>query len=204
MNQARIDPEFLPALEHASQRGELVRFLLHYVGGNGAAHYEECVNQLEHALQAAALAQRDHAPPAEVAAALLHDFGHFVMSEGDPDSDFQEQDWRHETIGADLLEPYFTAAVIEPIRMHVPAKRYLCKVDASYHAALSRASQISLELQGGPMSDEERTAFESQPHYEAAVRLRRWDDLAKVQGLATPELDEFADVLHASMKQGAS
>jgi predicted HD phosphohydrolase len=98
--------------------------------------------------------------------------------------------------------------VTEPIRLHVQAKRYLVSVDAAYFLGLSPASVHSLQLQGGPMSKAESQAFERLPFAREAVQLRRWDDLAKVPGHATPPLDYYLALLQdlateASSSEGA-
>ena len=84
-----------------------------------------------------------------------------------------------------------TREVTEPIRLHVPAKRYLCATDAEYQAQLSPASIQSLALQGGPFSADEVEAFERNSHFRAAVALRRWDDLAKIPNLDVPPLEHY-------------
>lgn len=150
----------------------------------------EAVSQQEHALQAAMFAERDSAPPALIVAALLHDVGH-LLHQLPADAPEQGIDDRHETLAARWLARHFEADVVEPVRLHVAAKRYLCAVDADYHRALSPPSIKSLQLQGGPMTPPEAREFESQPHFDAAVRLRRWDDDAKIVGLATPDVRHF-------------
>ncbi len=87
--------------------------------------------------------------------------------------------------------------VAEPVRLHVPAKRYLCAVDPLYFAQLSPASVHTLKLQGGPMSAAEVVRFEQKPHYREAVRVRHWDDQGKVAGLATPGLHDYAALIDA-------
>jgi len=159
----------------------------------GSSQYGcEAVTQREHALQAALFAQRDGADAPLVAAALLHDVGHLVHSLPD-DAPEQGIDDHHEAAAANWLAKRFGPEVVEPVRMHVAAKRYLCTVEPAYRELLSGPSLVSLELQGGLLSDAERAAFEASPHCAAAVRLRRWDDAAKVVGLATPPLEHFAD-----------
>ena len=165
--------------------------LFSYMEAQGQAFYDEVVTQLEHALQCAALAQQNDARPTLITSALLHDLGHFILDEHDTDKAFLATDLNHEEIGAAYLAPFFPEAVTTPIRLHVPAKRYLCATDASYHDGLSEASKRSLVVQGGAMSDEEREAFEQIPHFRDALTLRRWDDLAKVKGLKTPELETY-------------
>lgn len=154
------------------------------------SYHGEAVSQTEHALQAAHLAVREAAPDDLVVAALLHDVGHLVhgLDEGIAERGI---DGRHEDAGAAWLARTFGLEVVEPIRLHVAAKRYLCAVDPGYLGSLSPASQHSLALQGGPFRDAEIAEFESNPHHREALRLRLWDDAAKVQGLVVPGLDHY-------------
>lgn len=151
----------------------------------------EAVTQLEHSLQSAALAESAHASPALIAAALLHDIGHLLHNLPDDAPDLGTDD-HHETSAGQYLARLFPPAVCEPVRLHVAAKRFLCATDPAYHAALSRPSQISLALQGGPMTAQEAAEFRQHPHFIDAVQLRQWDDEAKVPGLPTPTLEHFA------------
>jgi phosphonate degradation associated HDIG domain protein len=161
----------------------------------GAAYLGEAVSQLEHALQAAFLADQAAAPPELVIAALLHDIGHLLH--GLPEAIAEEGiDARHEDLGAAWLDAHFGPAVTEPIRLHVAAKRYLCAVDLDYRRALSPASEISLKLQGGPADPAQIRDFEANPHSTAAVQLRRWDDAAKVPGLPVPGVERYRERLH--------
>jgi phosphonate degradation associated HDIG domain protein len=157
----------------------------------GCAEYHgEAVSQAEHALQAAHLAEAENAPDALVVAALLHDVGHLISGHEEDAAD-QGIDDRHEFAGAAWLSHHFGPDVVEPIRLHVAAKRYLCAAEPDYFSGLSPASRLSLELQGGPFQRDELAAFEANPHHRAAVRLRRWDDTAKVPGLAVPGLEHY-------------
>jgi len=99
-----------------------------------------------------------------------------------------------------FLEAYFPPSVIEPVRLHVDAKRYLCAADPSYRDQLSPASQLSLELQGGPMSAAEIERFESLEHFEAACRLRRYDDIAKDPEAGPPDLEHYRRLLIAALR----
>jgi [1-hydroxy-2-(trimethylamino)ethyl]phosphonate dioxygenase len=161
-------------------------------GGDG--YFAENVTQAEHALQSAALAEAEHAGPALVVAALLHDVGHLIHTGGE---DIAERgiDARHEAIGATYLARHFGPAVVEPVRLHVPAKRYLCAIDKSYWRDLSPASKRSLELQGGIFSPDEAEEFAGLPQAQDAVRLRRWDDQAKVVGLETKPVEAYRDLI---------
>ena len=169
--------------------------LFNYMEKRGQSFYDEVVTQLEHALQSAALAKQNNASPMLITSALLHDIGHIILDEHNADVAFLDTDLNHEEIGAQYLEPFFPDAVTTPIRLHVPAKRYLCTTDDAYYDGLSEASKRSLKVQGGVLSDEERKAFEQIPHYREALTLRRWDDLAKVKGLETVELETYRDVV---------
>jgi len=171
--------------------------------GEGAAEYfGEPVTQAQHMLQAAALAQAENAPAALVAAALLHDVGHF-------DALTAEQgglggallmagtDNRHSHTGAQWLARWFGPAVTEPVRLHVAAKRYLCAVEPGYFERLSEASRYTLTVQGGPMTADQAAAFAAGPYARDAVRLRRWDEAAKDPGLDVPGFASFAPLLAA-------
>ena len=179
---------------------EKVATLFDYMERRGQSFYDESVTQLEHACQCANQAQLHGGSTTQVASALLHDMGHFLLDEHNAESDFLEEDQNHEEIGANYLEPFFPEVVTTPIRLHVPAKRYLCTTDASYYEGLSEASKRSFRLQGGVMSDEEQAAFERIPHYQDALQLRRWDDLAKVRGLETPAIDTYREIVQACLK----
>lgn len=150
----------------------------------------ESVSQLAHALQSAALAESEGATSSLIAASLLHDIGHLIDKRFEAGQQ-KDVDRHHEDIGAAYLSRFFPAEVTEPIRLHVPAKRYLCHVEQGYFESLSPASVRSLRLQGGAFSADEAADFISQPQAVEAVRLRRWDDMAKVQGLETPALEHF-------------
>ena len=158
------------------------------------AYHGEAVSQAEHALQAADLAEREGAPDRLVVAALLHDVGHLLDGQDDDLAD-RGVDGRHEEAGCAWLARHFGPEVTEPIRLHVAAKRYLCAVSPSYVDGLSPASRKSLSLQGGAMSDLERGEFESNPAHGDAVRLRHYDDAAKVPGLDVPGLEHHRDRL---------
>jgi [1-hydroxy-2-(trimethylamino)ethyl]phosphonate dioxygenase len=163
------------------------------------AYFGEPVSQTEHALQAAHQAEQEGAPAPLVVAALLHDVGHLVHNLSEDIAD-RGVDARHESAGEAWLALHFPPEVTEPVKLHVAAKRYLCKVDSDYLAQLSPASVQSLALQGGPFSDAEVRAFEQNRYFREAVRLRRWDDSAKIPGLAVPSLDHYRPALEESLQ----
>jgi len=160
----------------------------------GGEAYGEDVTQLDHALQCALLATEEGADEPLAAAALLHDYGHLFESHGDA-AVFERRDARHEIHGARALRPWFGPAVVGPIALHVLAKRYLCATEPGYEEALSAASVLSLELQGGRFAEAQCRRFERSRFAADAVRLRRWDDAGKVAGRAVPGLEQYRPLL---------
>lgn len=181
-----------------------------------AGERAEPVTALAHALQCAQLAEWANAGPALVAAALLHDIGHFIdaapperwaaPSSGSAPMGGQREalggfgftdgeDDAHELRAIPFLAAGFGADVLEPIRLHVQAKRYLVATDAGYGATLTPASRHSLALQGGPMDADERRWFEELPFAQQALQLRRWDDAAKQPGQRVPPLGYYLALL---------
>jgi gamma-butyrobetaine dioxygenase len=139
---------------------DVVTLLEKLFAEQGAGEYlGEAVTQAEHMLQAAACAQTAGASNALVAAALLHDVGHFSRSGETGEISGHElmtgTDNRHSHAGADWLAAWFPESVTEPVRLHVAAKRYLCAVEPGYFDRLSEASVYTLSVQGGPMSEQE-------------------------------------------------
>lgn len=193
-----VDPSLAQEMKGVTAQ-QKVDVLFNYMKKRGQSFYDEVVTQLEHALQCAALAKQNDAGPTLITSALLHDIGHLILDEHNTDVAFLDIDLNHEEIGAQYLEPFFPKVVTTPIRLHVPAKRYLCTTDDTYYDGLSDASKRSLKVQGGIMSDAEQNAFEQIPYYQDALTLRRWDDLAKVKGLETVGLETYRDVVLESL-----
>ena len=148
------------------------------------------VTQKQHALQCAMLAEQAGETPQMIVAALVHDIGHMLHEIGENFADRGIDD-RHEEIGMAYLEDRFGPDVVMPIALHVQAKRYLCATQPDYFAQLSDDSVKSMALQGGPMNQSEMNEFEARSHWQAALRLRRLDDQAKVANAVTPEPEHF-------------
>jgi predicted HD phosphohydrolase len=169
----------------------------------------ERVSELAHALQCAELAREEGADPELTLACLLHDVGRFAVDQalvldrvggarararGNPGAR------GHHEIGADLIAPYVPERIAWLVRMHADAKRYLCTTEPGYHATLSRASQHTLTLQGGLMDPEEVARHAAHPWLGDALRLRRWDDRAKVVGKPTAPLAHWEPLLRAHFR----
>ena len=194
----------MPATESPVER------LAGLFASEGAGEYlGEPVTVAQHLLQAAALAAAAGAPPALVAAALLHDAGH--LRGADPLADAHEVSGRqlmagadndHGERGADWLARWFPPPVTEPVRLHVAAKRYLCAVEPAYFALLSPASVYTLSVQGGPMDAAEAAAFAAAPYAADAVAVRRWDDAAKDPAADVPGFAAYRPLLEGLLVAG--
>jgi [1-hydroxy-2-(trimethylamino)ethyl]phosphonate dioxygenase len=179
----------------ALSRETIVPFLAEIFRKRGAEEYlGEPVTIAEHMLQGAKLAEEAGAGDALIAAALLHDIGHFTSEFGTYSPDDTE-DKHHDEAGAEVLAPFFPSVVTECVRLHVAAKRYLCATDPSYFGKLSSASVHTLSLQGGPMNDAEVAEFRKNPFYDEAVRVRLWDEGGKVRGMQTRQFREYGPLL---------
>jgi len=152
------------------------------------------VSALQHALQCAQLAEWADADTSLVIAALLHDVGHLLPvehSHGDGDD-------VHELRAVPFLSMHFSAHVVEPVRLHVQAKRYLVASDRTYLNSLTPLSRFALDQQGGPMCEAERALFEDLPFAREAITLRRWDDLAREPGKRTPPLSYYLRMIEGA------
>ena len=158
----------------------------------GEQYSGEPVTQLEHALQTAHLAEQSDAGDPLVTACLLHDLGHLLNHQGETPT-LRGIDDTHQYFALPFLRGLFPSGVLDAIKLHVDAKRYLCQVDAGYYERLSADSKRSLALQGGAFDESGAAAFLALPGARDAVMLRHWDDLAKQAGLATPTLAHFLD-----------
>jgi gamma-butyrobetaine dioxygenase len=163
-----------------------------FSGAIAGRPFGEPVSIGAHMRQTAALAEADRAAPALVVAALVHDVAYVVA----PDlSDESSIEIDHAEVGAAWLERWFPSTVSEPVRLHVEAKRYLTLKEPGYAALLSPESIRTLDLQGGVMTRDEARRFESAPHFEDALRLRRWDERAKDPSAVPPLIEHFRDLV---------
>ena len=158
------------------------------------AYLGEPVTMAQHMLQAASMAEHQGHSKVVVAAALLHDIGHFTSDFGSF-SMTDIYDRQHDIYGAKVLAPFFPEPVTQCVRHHVSAKRYLCATREEYFSQLSAASVHSLKLQGGPMSAQEVTEFEANPHLQEIIQVRLVDDGGKVANLKTRSFRDFEQLL---------
>lgn len=166
-------------------------------------YYGENVSQYEHAAQAAILAKRQGYDEEVQIAAFLHDIGHLfpALTEEELMEGYGRKD--HESVAADWLrERGFSEKTAILVENHVNAKRYLTFIDEDYFEALSEASKQTLIFQGGRMTEIEAKEFEQNPYFELIIKMRRWDEAAKVEAMKLPTLDHFMDIIdiHLSKK----
>ncbi len=167
---------------------------------NEHVEYGEQVTIVAHSLQTAVFAERDGADDLMIAAAFLHDYGHFVHDLGEDIAD-KGIDAIHEELGAAALQAYFVPEVLEPMRLHVAAKRYLVATDAEYVKNVSPASMLSLKVQGGPFNEEEIREFEANPYYKRALQLRLYDEAGKIPEMDVPEYEYYRPYLKKAMQK---
>jgi 2-amino-1-hydroxyethylphosphonate dioxygenase (glycine-forming) len=174
-----------------------------YESYGGAEYAGEKVSQLEHMVQAAQLAEAQGFDEEVVLAAFLHDIGHISeAAKGDNEMDgFGIKD--HEELGAEFLRGRgFSKKIARLVESHVEAKRYLTIKDPAYYAQLSEASKKTLEYQGGPMSEEEAAAFEQYPLFDLIIRMRKWDEQAKIENQPLPDLQHYRQMMLHHLKGG--
>lgn len=162
----------------------------------------EAVDQLQHALQCAALARRSGADRGVVVAALLHDVGRSPVALRDL-RDLRVEGSEHGSLAGAWLRPLVGERVAWLAEQHVPAKRYLVATDPDYERALSETSRRTLARQGGPMDAQEIADFERHPWWREAVQLRLWDDLGKDPEARVPPLEAYEEDLRAAVTSAA-
>lgn len=173
---------------------DIIREIRAQFNRRGYVAYGEQINMQNHMLQTAYFAEQKGADKELVAAAFLHDYGHLLL---DLPEDIADHgiDGFHEDIAAKALKGYLPERIIEAIRLHVDAKRYLCAKNPKYLEQLTQASINTLKVQGGVMSAEEVAQFEESPWHKDAVAVRVYDDMGKLAELETPDLEYYLGVV---------
>ncbi len=167
-----------------------------YEHHGGEEYAGEKVTQLEHMVQSAQLAEEQGYDEEVILAAFLHDIGHICEAgHGDNEMDgFGIKD--HEEIGADYLKQKgFSKKIVRLVQSHVEAKRYLTFKFPEYYEKLSDASKKTLEYQGGKMDADEANAFEQYPLFALIIKMRKWDEEAKIEHKALPDLSHYRDMI---------
>ena len=172
---------------------EIIEKIIKKYQTNKDFYLGEKVTIAEHMIQTAMLAEKNNSPQSLICACLLHDIGHFIIK--DPDQLVSKSvDGKHEDIAFNFLKNYFKPEVTEPIKLHVNAKRYLCR-EKSYYNLLSKASKISLELQGGKMNNDEAQKFILLKHHKDAITLRKYDDEGKIPNMKIKNINDYKELI---------
>ena len=164
---------------------------------NKSLYIGEKVTMTEHMIQSAMLAEKNKSSSSLICASLLHDYGHFILDNPDKLVN-QKEDGKHEDVAYRYLKKYFKKNVVEPIKIHVKAKRYLVR-NQKYYRILSQASKVSLHLQGGVMNDEESEKFEREKFFDDAIKLRKFDEAAKKIGIKMKNINNYKSLLNSNL-----
>ena len=164
---------------------------------NKSLYIGEKVTMSEHMIQTAMLAEKAKCSDDLICSSLLHDYGHFILE--NPDELVKlNVDGQHENIGYEYLKSFFKKEIVEPIKYHVLAKRYLAK-DKKYYNQLSEASKVSLNLQGGVLNQEECNKFEAQECFKPSILLRKFDEAAKRTGVKMKSIQDYKKLLTSKL-----
>ena len=177
---------------------DIIEKIISNFKNNKSLYIGENVTISEHMIQSAMIAERSKSKDFLICSCLLHDYGHFILD--DPDELVRKnQDGKHEDIGYEYLKKFFKREIVEPIKHHVMAKRYLAR-DKKYYNKLSNASTVSLELQGGLLNEKEAKLFEKEEFFKQSIKVRKFDEAAKKVGLKIKDIIQYTDLLKASLK----
>ena len=164
---------------------------------NKSLYIGEKVTISEHMIQTAMIAENAKSSNSLVCSCLLHDYGHFILE--NPDELVRKKiDGKHEDIGYEYLKKFFKKEVVEPIKYHVLAKRYLTK-EKKYFDSLSEASKISLKLQGGALNKKESKEFEKKDFFKNSIKLRKFDEVAKRKDIKIKSIVEYKDLISSQL-----
>ena len=157
----------------------------------------EKVTMSEHMIQTAMLAEKAKCDDDLVCSCLLHDYGHFILE--NPDEFVKlSVDGQHENIGYEYLKSFFKKEIVEPIKYHVLAKRYLAR-EKNYFDLLSEASKTSLKLQGGALNQDESIKFEAQEYFKSSILLRKFDEAAKKTDVKMKSIHDYQKLLTSKL-----
>jgi len=176
---------------------DIIEKIISNFKNNKSLYIGENVTIAEHMIQSAMVAEKTKSKDNLICSCLLHDYGHFIVD--DPDGLVKNnQDGKHEDIGYEYLKKFFKKDIVEPIKHHVLAKRYLAR-DKKYYNRLSEASKVSLKLQGGVLNNKEAKIFEKDEFFKDSIKLRKFDEAAKKIGVNIKDISEYKNLLKSSL-----
>ena len=172
---------------------QIVEEIIYNFENNKSLYIGENITIADHMIQSAMLAEKSKCDDDLICSCLLHDYGHFVID--DPDKLVENnKDGEHEVIGYKFLKKYFKNEIVDPIKYHVLAKRYLAR-EKSYYNKLSEASKISLNLQGGVLTDKESKDFENKIYFKNSILLRKFDEASKKVGIKMKSINDYKELI---------
>ncbi len=175
----------------------IIKKIINNYKTNKTLYIGEKVTMTEHMIQSAMIAEKNKCSSSLVCASLLHDYGHFILD--DPNELVnKKEDGKHEDVAYIYLKKYFKKSVVEPIKIHVNAKRYLAR-NKKYYDILSQASKVSLHLQGGVMDQDEAKIFEKEKFFDDAIKLRKFDEAAKKVGIKMKDINDYKNLLISNL-----
>ena len=157
----------------------VIKNIINLYKNYGHTYYDANFTQEKHAFATVKEAIFNCQSEKLILACFLHDIGHLLLNESQSDSNFLQENLRHETIAYNFLKQYYPDFITKPILLHVQAKRYLCSTRKPYYDKLSDSSKKSFHLQGGFMTDYHIKKFESNKYFNDAVKLRELEDMSK-------------------------
>ena len=164
---------------------------------NKSLYIGEKVTISEHMIQSAMIAEKSKSSNNLICSCLLHDYGHFILE--NPDKLVSENlDGKHEDIGYEYLRFFFKKEVVEPIKYHVLAKRYLAR-EKKYFNSLSYASKTSLKLQGGALNIKESKEFKKKDFFKHSIKLRKFDEVAKKTNIQIKSILDYKELLSSQL-----
>jgi len=156
----------------------------------------EPISQTSHMIQCSMLAMGEGEVELTIGA-FLHDIGHLLKHEQKTEAMGTFGVVNHEGIGASYLyKRGFSDRICAIVANHVAAKRYLVATDEMYASKLSLASRETLKWQGGPMTDKEAKAFKNHSYFEDIIKVRLWDEKAKVKNMHLLPISFFHKLIH--------
>ena len=188
---------------NSNQSSEVADEIISMYRDHGGEEYAgEKVSQLEHMVQTARLASQEGYDEEVILAAFLHDIGHICVSAKGDEAMGEYGVKDHEEIGANFLKRKgFSKRVVRLVESHVEAKRYLTYKDPGYYDQLSAASKKTLEYQGGRMGKEEAEAFEQYPLFDLIIKMRRWDEEAKIENMPVADLEYYKSLMISHLQK---
>jgi phosphonate degradation associated HDIG domain protein len=155
----------------------------------------EPVSQIEHMCQSAQLAEEEGYDTEVILAAFFHDIGHLLENIMPVNQMDGYGVANHEILAGEYIrQKGFSEKIARLAECHVNAKRYLTYKYPEYYNKLSSASKITLHKQGGMMDEMEAKVFETDRLHQLYIKIREWDDKAKIKNLPLPDLSRYKEM----------